>query len=178
MVRRHDLRPYLTDWQRLPGALLRRILERNPGSEVVLCSTSDLLLGLRRQKLKQHRLQVADLLGHSLSSWDSGIRGRAIEVHTFSFSGIANPDPHLCNQPRDPDRKLWYTNRKKCTGATARKPIGSNLVHSKEMNNSWTVYHSHTQLPNLVLLFLLVASSFVNSVHFYSVIETAIAYSA
>lgn len=106
MARRHDLTPYLTDGQRLPGPLLRRVLEQNPGSEIVLCSTSDLLLGLRRQEVKQHSLQAAGLPGHSLSSWDSGIRGRATEVHTSSLSGIANPHPHLFNQPPDPGRKL------------------------------------------------------------------------
>lgn len=61
-------------------------------------STSDIFLGFRRQGLKQNRLQVFAILGHSLRESNKGQARREQQkikgVCTLTVSEIATPDPH------------------------------------------------------------------------------------
>lgn len=61
-------------------------------------STSDIFLGFRRQGLKQNRLQVFAILGHSLRESNKGQARREQQkikgVCALTVSEIATPDPH------------------------------------------------------------------------------------
>ena len=111
-------------------------------------STSDIFLGFRRQGLKQNRLQVFAILGHSLRESNKGQARREQQnikgVCTLTVSEIATPDPHSWESDT-PKRKKKHTHKK--TTGNDKEAHRLHLMHRKR----GTVYRSHPPLPNLVL---------------------------